>query len=65
MILGIIDWGQYEYSDNDETRGIQYTSTGPDKEYMMIHKIISRFFHIMRLSVASFDFNAATYLGTF
>lgn len=34
VILGVIDWGQYEYDDNPVVRKVQYTSTGPDKEYM-------------------------------
>jgi hypothetical protein len=62
LILGVIDWGQYEYSDDAATRGAQFTSTGPDKEYMRLHKIAARLFHVMRLSVGDFDFAAATYL---
>jgi len=65
LILGVIDWGQYEYNDNEDTRGIQYTTTGPDKEYMLLHKLLARFFHIMRLSVGDFNFDASTYLNDF
>ena len=62
LILGIIDWGQYEYSDDPVTKGIQYTSTGPDKEYMLLHKVATRVFHIMRMSIGDFNFDASTYL---
>jgi hypothetical protein len=62
LILGVIDWGQYEYNDDLNTRGIQYTSTGPDKEYMLLHKVASRIFHIMRMSIGDFNFDASTYL---
>jgi len=65
LILGIIDWGQYEFNDNPETRGTQYTSIGPDKEYLLLHKLICRFFHIMRLSIGDFNFDASTYVETF
>jgi hypothetical protein len=62
LILGVIDWGQYEYNDDREIREIRYSVGGPDKEYLLLHKIASRVFHIMRMSIGDFNFDASIYL---
>lgn len=65
LILGIIDWGQYEYDNDRLVREIQYTSTGPDKEYMEMPKIFSRFIYMARLSIGDNNFDGSTYLKGF
>lgn len=62
LILGVIDWGQLEYSDNDELRQI---GQSPIKEYFMLHKLLLRIFHILRLSLGDFNFEAMIYLDEF
>jgi hypothetical protein len=64
LTLAIIDWGQFEFSDDEETRGIQLTSTGPDKEYMMLNKLFSRVIAVMRISIGDFGFDATHYMDT-
>jgi hypothetical protein len=61
-LLSIIDWGNYEFDDNDAVRLVQYTSTGPDKEYMLINKFLARMISIVRISLGDNNFDASTYL---
>lgn len=65
LCLGNIDWGSYEFSDDPVTRNIQYTSTGPDKEYLMMHKLLARVIACLRLSVNDYNFDATTYMNPF
>lgn len=64
-IVGVADWGQYEYDDEKDVRGIQYTGTGPDKEYLQVHKLFSRVFYMLRTSLNDNNFDASTYLKGF
>jgi hypothetical protein len=62
LTLGIIDWGQFEYSNDEEIRNIQNTVTGPDKEYMMLSKLFGRVIAVMRISIGDFGFDATQYM---
>jgi hypothetical protein len=65
LIFGVLDWGQYEYDNTEAVRGIQYTSTGPDKEYMLLHKVLARMIYLLRTSIGDNNFDASTYLPVF
>lgn len=64
-LLSIINWGNYEFEDDIILRNVQYTSTGPDKEYMLINKFIARMIVILRISLGDNDFNSSTNLDQF
>lgn len=64
-LLSIINWGNYEFEDDPILRNVQYTSTGPDKEYMLINKFIARMIVILRISLGDNDFNSSTNLDQF
>lgn len=65
LCIGIIDWGSYMFQDNDIVRNIQNTSTGPDKEYLLMHKLFARVMFVMRISIGDFNFDATTYMSQF
>lgn len=62
MMLSIIDWGQYEFDNDPVVRVVQYTSTGPDKEYLLMPKFFARFIHLLRASIGDNNYDASTYL---
>lgn len=64
-MLSIIDWGNFEFNDDDVIRNIQYTSTGPDKEYLLINKFFARMVFILRISLGDLNFDGSTYLNPF
>lgn len=63
VILAILDYGNYEFSDNEVTRGIQQTATGPDREYLMVDKLVAKFIVVLRVSIGDFGFDTSTYLN--
>ena len=65
LVLGILDWSQLMYHDNEEYRILHATLTGPDKEYFMMHKLIARMVHILRISVGDFNFDASLFMDPF
>lgn len=65
LLVSVYDWGQYEYDNDAAVRGIQYTSTGPDKEYMQLNKLAARFLFVYRQSVGDNNYDASTYLPQF
>lgn len=65
LLVSVIDWGQYEYDNLQTVRGIQYTSTGPDKEYMQLHKLAARFIYVYRKAIGDNNYDASTYLPQF
>jgi hypothetical protein len=62
VILAIIDFGNYEFNDDPVIRTIQQTSTGPDKEYLMVDKLVAKFIVVLRVSIGDFGFDTSTYL---
>jgi uncharacterized membrane protein len=65
LVVGILDWGNFMYSDDEDIRTIQYTSGGPDREYIMMHKLFARIVHILRISIGDFNFEATTFMDPF
>ena len=65
IIFSIIDWGNYEFNDDEYIRNIQYTATGPDKEYLLINKFFARMIVVLRISLGDFEFSSSTYLTPF
>lgn len=65
LMLGILDWSNYEFNDDLDIATIQYTAAGPDKEYLMIPKMIARYFAVLRISLGDFELSGSTYLTQF
>ena len=64
LVFALTDWGNFEYSDNDDVRTIQYTPAGPDKEYLFLHKFFARMVFVCRISLGDFNFDDSTYMET-
>jgi hypothetical protein len=65
VILSILDYGNFEFNDDPAIRNIQFTSFGPDKEYLLLNKLIARCVVVLRTSVGDFSFDTSTYLTNF
>jgi hypothetical protein len=65
LILSIIDWGNFEFNDDEDIRNVQFTSSGPDKEYLLLNKFVARVFAVIRVSIGDFDFGVTPYLTEF
>lgn len=65
-ILGILDWGNYEFSDDDpELLDLYPTVDNPLKEYLLVNKFISRMIEVIRISIGDFDFSASVFMGDY
>jgi hypothetical protein len=62
MLLSVLDWGNYEFQDDPAIRLVQFTSTGPDKEYLEMNKFFARIVAILRIAMGDFDFNVVSYM---
>lgn len=64
-LLSIIDWGNFEFSDDPDVRFLEYNGSGIGDEYVKLSKFLARVVAILRISMGDLDFAASDFLNPF